>query len=224
MISKQKLRLPLDIAMTLLSIVLMGGTVFFPSDQIHQVLGLCLLALWAAHISLNYRYYTTLFRGTYAPYRIMQTVINSCILLCAILLGVSGVMMASFLPPTLPVPLGFARRTHLISSHWYYFFMCAHIGLHVNMIFSKIGKRRAKPLSSRISLALKALVALLCVYGAVAFYLRGLWRYMFGVQQFFFFDLEKGYLLFFADYIAILVLFATLTHLIARALLSSKKS
>ena len=219
MIPKHKLRMPLDIAMTLLSIVLMGGTVLFASDLTHQILGLCLLALWAAHFSLNYRYYTTLFRGKYAPYRILQTVINSCILLCAILLGVSGIMMGSFLSSSVPVPLGFARSAHLISSHWYYFFMCAHIGLHLNMIFSKIAQRRAKPLSSRASLALKALAAAVCVYGAFAFYARGLWRYMFGVQQFFFFDFDKGYLLFFVDYIAILVLFAFLTHIIARRLL-----
>ena len=45
-----KLRLPLDIAMTLFSIILMGGTVLFPDDCVHQVLGMSLLVLWAVHI------------------------------------------------------------------------------------------------------------------------------------------------------------------------------
>lgn len=36
--------MPLDIAMTALSIILMGGTVLFPDDKIHQILGMTLLA------------------------------------------------------------------------------------------------------------------------------------------------------------------------------------
>ena len=47
--------MPLDIAMTALSIILMGGTVLFPDDKIHQILGMALLALWAVHIILNRR-------------------------------------------------------------------------------------------------------------------------------------------------------------------------
>ncbi|EEV19155.1 hypothetical protein TREVI0001_0259 [Treponema vincentii ATCC 35580] len=41
---KQNFRMPLDIAMTALSIILMGGTVLFPDDKIHQILGMTLLA------------------------------------------------------------------------------------------------------------------------------------------------------------------------------------
>ncbi|WP_296857434.1 hypothetical protein [Treponema sp.] len=37
-------------------------------------------------------------------------------------------------------------------------------------------------------------------------------------QQFFFFDLERGYLLFALDYISIIVLFATISHLLATCL------
>ncbi|WP_433070853.1 hypothetical protein [Treponema vincentii] len=44
MIKQNKIRMPLDIAMTALSIILMGGTVLFPDDKIHQILGMTLLA------------------------------------------------------------------------------------------------------------------------------------------------------------------------------------
>ena len=54
--------MPLDIAMTALSIILMGGTELFPDDKIHQILGMTLLALWAVHIILNCRWYGALFR------------------------------------------------------------------------------------------------------------------------------------------------------------------
>ena len=32
-----RLRMPLDILMTLLSVILMGGTVLFPDDRVHQI-------------------------------------------------------------------------------------------------------------------------------------------------------------------------------------------
>ena len=31
--------MPLDILMTILSVILMGGTMFFPDDRIHQICG-----------------------------------------------------------------------------------------------------------------------------------------------------------------------------------------
>ena len=45
-----------------------------------------------------------------------------------------------------------------------------------------------------------------------AFIIRGLWKYMFLQQPFFFFDAERGYLLFALDYIAIMALFAIVAH------------
>ena len=40
-----KTRPALDMTMTLLSIALMGGTMLFPDERVHQVLGMALLAM-----------------------------------------------------------------------------------------------------------------------------------------------------------------------------------
>lgn len=40
---------------------------------------------------------------------------------------------------------------------------------------------------------------------------RGVWRYLILQPQFFFLDMEKGYTVFFIDYISIIVLFAAIT-------------
>ena len=236
MIKTQKLRIPLDITMTALSVILMGGTVLFPNDKVHQILGMALILLWALHIALNRRWYASVGRGRYNPYRIMQTVVNFGILLCAILLAVSGMMMAWFVPETVSVPLGFARTAHLVSSHWYYLFMCAHLGMHISVIFNRIKAKRAEAadtaggfdkLNHRENLAQKiifrVLVALVCAYGVYAFIARGIAKYLFFRQPFFFFDLERGYFLFAADYLSILALIATISHLLARALQGKKK-
>ncbi len=327
-----RIRLPIDIMMTLVSIVLMGGNYLFPSDIVHEILGVALFVLWAVHIALNRRWYASLaqasklitstnandrrsygaiFRGKYNPYRVMQTVINCCILICTIFLMISGIILSNHLFTFLniQVGLGFARIAHLLASHWYYLFMSLHIGMHVGMIENKIKQKRkdshpehntshpehnichsgynishpelvsgsfAEEMPNQVrhdsssslhdgssslhdgsssqqechsraptrespnteiigsspimtdganpimTLVGKILLALVCLYGLYAFIARGVWKYLILQQQFFFFDLERGYILFAIDYISIIILFATLSHLLAKSLKKGK--
>ena len=64
----------------------------------------------------------------------------------------------------------------------------------------------------------RIILALVCAYGLYAFIARGVWKYLVLKQQFFFFDLERGYILFAMDYISIIILFATISHFIAKLL------
>ena len=234
-----KIRLPLDIMMTLVSIVLMGGNYLFPAEIVHEILGVGLFVLWNVHIFLNRRWYSAIFRGKYNLYRVMQTVINCCILLCTIFLMISGIILSNHLFTFLNIQsgLGFARIAHLLASHWYYLFMSLHIGLHVGMIANKM--RHPAPINCHPELVSgfstnempkqlrhdklhkiipRIILALLCAYGLYAFIARGVWKYLVLKQQFFFFDLERGYILFAMDYISIIILFATISHFIAKLL------
>ncbi len=214
MTKKQRLRMSIDITMTILSIILMGGNYLFPADIIHEILGAGLFILWAVHITLNRRWYSAIFKGKYNPYRIMQTVINCCILICTIFLMISGIILSNHIFTFLNIQggLGFARIAHLLASHWYYLFMSLHIGLHVGRLFQNV---TAKILP-------RILLAIVCTYGLYAFIIRGVWKYLILRQQFFFFDLERGYILFAVDYISIIILFATISHLVATKLKKSK--
>ena len=215
-----KIRMSVDIAMTVLSIILMGGNYLFPADIVHEVLGVALFLLWTVHITLNRRWYGAIFKGKYNPYRIMQTVINCSILICTLFLMISGIILSNHIFTFLNIQggLGFARIAHLLASHWYYLFMSLHIGLHVGMIANKIqpSQNTVRKIISRI------LLALACIYGLYAFIARGVWKYLILQQQFFFFDLERGYILFAIDYISIIILFATLSHLLAKSLKKGK--
>ena len=205
-----KIRLPLDIMMTLVSIVLMGGNYLFPADIVHEILGVGLFVLWSVHIFLNRRWYGAIFKGKYNPCRIMQTVINCCILLCTIFLMISGIILSNQLFTFLNIQsgLGFARIAHLLSSHWYYLFMSLHIGLHMGRLFQNV----AAKIFPRI------ILVLVCAYGLYAFIARGVWKYLVLKQQFFFFDLERGYILFAMDYISIIILFVVVSRLVAASL------
>ena len=207
MTKPQRLRMPIDITMTILSIILMGGNFLFPADLVHEILGVGLFVLWGVHIALNRRWYGAIFKGKYNPYRIMQTVINCCILICTIFLMISGIILSNQLFTFLNIQsgLGFARIAHLLSSHWYYLFMSLHIGLHMGRLFQNV----AAKILPRILLVLTSL------YGLYAFIVRGVWKYLILKQQFFFFDLERGYIFFAMDYISIIILFAVVSCLVA---------
>ncbi|WP_318678469.1 hypothetical protein [Treponema sp.] len=56
------------------------------------------------------------------------------------------------------------------------------------------------------------------ILGVGLFILWGVWKYLILQQQFLFFDLERGYILFALDYISIIILFATISHLVTRRL------
>ena len=207
MTKPQRLRISIDITMTVLSIILMGGNFLFPADLVHEILGVGLFVLWGVHIALNRRWYSAIFRGKYNPYRVMQTVINCCILICTIFLMISGIILSNHLFTFLNIQsgLGFARIAHLLSSHWYYLFISLHIGLHMGRLFQNV----AAKILPRILLALTSL------YGLYAFIARGVWKYLVLKQQFFFFDLERGYIFFAMDYISIIILFAVVSCLVA---------
>ena len=210
MTKTRHLRMSIDITMTILSVILMGGNFLFPAEIVHEILGLALFLLWAVHISLNRRWYGAIFRGKYNPYRVMQTVINCCILICTIFLMISGIILSNHLFTFLNIQsgLGFARIAHLLASHWYYLFMSLHIGLHMGRFFQNVAAKNLP----------RILLALTCLYGVYAFIARGVWKYLVLKQQFFFFDLERGYILFTMDYISIIILFATISHFIAKLL------
>ena len=225
MTKTQRLRMTIDIIMTILSIMLMGGNYLFPADIVHEILGVALFVLWAVHITLNRRWYGAIFKGKYNPYRVMQTIINCCILICTIFLMISGIILSNHIFTFLNIQggLGFARIAHLLASHWYYLFMSLHIGLHVGMIFGNKGTSTSADPSTgsgttRTAIIPRIILALVCAYGIYAFIARGVWKYLILQQQFFFFDLERGYILFALDYISIIILFATISHFIAKLL------
>jgi len=209
-----KLSSVIDIAMAVITLLLMGGDMFFSSGIVHEILGIVLFALWGIHLSAHRRWYLNLLKGHYSAFRIFQTVINCGILICAIFLMISGIMLSNHVFTFLGIESGasFARTAHLLSSHWYLILMSLHIGLHAGLVFKKMpfkGKAFRVPFCS--------LTILVAGYGLYAFLYRGLWKYMTLQQPFYFLNLEKGYVGFILEYISIIFLFATLSSILSCA-------
>lgn len=215
----KSVRVPVDVAMTLISVALMGGTMLFPDERVHKILGAVLFALWIAHHIFNPHYFASMLKGKYTPYRIMQFIVNFGVGISGLCLMASGIMMQLMLPG-----LGLARAMHLVSSHWYYIFMSAHSGMHVGIIFSIFKSSRQVAERSLINRIIPyVILAAVCLYGLYAFIIRGFWKYLFYSQQFFFFDLERGYVLFAIDYFSILIMFSTIAYYIGRSLQRSMR-
>ena len=200
----------LEIPLTILSLVLMGGNMFFPWAPAHEIIGVLLIVVWALHVYANRRWFKAVFRGRNNPYRMVQTVVNCGMLICAVFLAISGVMLSNHVFAFLGIESGasFARTAHLLASHWYFVFIALHIGLHVSIIFNRLGIARIVMRSRIVTIATRVAVALISAYGVYAFIERGLWKYLTLQQPFFFMDMERGYVLFFADYIAMVVALA----------------
>ena len=196
-------RRTLDIAMTVLTLVLMGGNGLF-NGLVHEILGVVLFVLWAVHVIWNRAWIKGMLKGKYNALRIVRTVINAGVIVCVLFLIISGVMLSNHVFSWLGIESGasFARTVHMLASHWYLVFVSLHIGLHLSLFI------RGK-VATGITLALAA-------YGIYAFVTRGLWKYLTLQQPFFFLDLERGYLLFALDYIAIMVMFAVMMQFVMR--------
>ena len=208
-------RRTLDIAMAVLTLVLMGGNGLFynafgevlDSGLVHEILGVVLFILWAVHIVWNRAWIKGMLKGKYNALRIVRTVINAGVIVCVLFLMISGVMLSNHVFTWLGIENGanFARNAHMLASHWYLIFVSLHIGLHLSLFI------RGK-IATGITLAFAA-------YGIYAFVARGLWKYLTLQQPFFFLDLERGYLLFALDYIAIMVLFAMAMQFVMNVML-----
>ena len=83
----------LEIPLTILSLVLMGGNMFLPWAPAHEIIGVTLMVVWGVHIYANRRWFKATFRGKYNPFRVTQTVVNYGMLICVAFLAISGVML-----------------------------------------------------------------------------------------------------------------------------------
>ena len=199
----KKKRMAIDAAMTCLLPCLMAYSLI--GETFHEIAGVAMLALFITHHILNHAWFKGLFRGRYSPYRVFSTAVS--LLLCAVMvcLPLSGIMMSKHLFRFLPTKgLSAAARTvHLLCSYWGFVLMSLHLGLHLKQMWKRF------PFASMRFGWLAALAAV-NVYGVCAFIKRELPLYMTLRSQFVFFNYSEPRVFFFADYLAIMVLFATI--------------
>ena len=191
----------IDISMTVLLPLLMAYSLI--GEAFHEVVGTAIFLLFIVHHILNRKWYGALFKGRYNTRRIFQTVLDLVLLVFMILQPVSGILMSKHLYtflPALPVSAR-ARSVHMLLAYWGYILLSIHAGIHLIAPLRKLhGKNRKK------FVTICAIMSCISAYGCAAFIKRGFPGYMSGRTTFAFFDFSEPRIIFFMDYIAIMVL------------------
>ena len=209
MLWKKRLRLVIDISMTVSMPVLMAYEL--AGAALHEYLGITVFMLFAAHHVLNLRWFRNIAKGSYSAVRVVNSAVNFMLLLIMFLLPVSGIMMSkhTFTFWRFDTGIDFARKAHLLASYWGFLLMSLHIGLHGNVMLNAVKKKKTKRVGGKIKRILPHIAAMAVMgYGVYAFFQRGINDYLFLKNQFVFFDFSEPLYLFVIDYFAIMVMVA----------------
>ena len=209
----KKIRVVIDISMTVLLPMLMAYSLI--GEKFHEIAGTIMFALFIAHNIMNRGWYKALLKGKYTARRVFQTILDMLLLALMILQPASGILMSKHLYTFIQIPgaASIAREIHLCLAYWCYTLMCIHAGTHLTIPLGKLKKSREN--SWRIVIIVLGAISL---YGCFAFYRRSFADYMLLRTTFAFFAFNEARILFFIDYIAIMIMFALAGFLTASAL------
>lgn len=214
---KQKLKIGVDILMTVALMLLMAYELV--GQAAHEWIGMGMVLLLVFHHILNWRWILSLWKGRYTPYRVLQTVLVAMVLAAMLVQAVSGIVLSRHLFSFLPIHGGtrLARTLHMLGAYWGFVFMSLHLGIHWNMMLYAIRKMTGASTPKRTTL-LRGLAGVIACYGLYAFFRRGIASYLLLKTQFAFFDFEEPIIFFFADYLAVMGVFAASGHFLATSL------
>ena len=213
------IKIVVDVAMIVLFLLLMGYHLF--QNVQHEWFGASVFALFLLHNALNWRWYKNLFKGKYTAVRTFQTVVNFLLWITMLLNIARAVMLSRDVFRFLGLSNGsVGRKMHLAATIWSFLLISIHFGMHFQM-FIGMAKKAFHP-SEKFSIAIKwllrAILLVICVYGIIVFIQRELYNDMFLLVEFKFMDFNESKLKFFADYIAVFILFSAVGYYLKKLL------
>ncbi len=206
MSGKRKIQMSIDLLMVMTLPMLMAYSLI--GEAFHEAAGTIMFILFIAHNILNYKWYKTLFKGRYTPYRILLTFVDMLLFVIMLLLPVSGIIISKHIYTFLDIDgKALWRTVHMLSAYWGYVLMSFHLGMHMNVVIRK------KP-----HFMLNIIAFIISLYGIYAFISRRIPLYMAIKDKFVLFDINEPVILFLLDYISVMILFAVVGHCISKAL------
>ena len=152
----------------------------------HEWIGLAMFVLFVCHHLLNRGWYKNLFRGSYTPMRLLQTILAGLVLLTMLGSMISSVLISREVFAFLPISGGrsLGRTLHLLCAYWGFVLLSLHLGIHWRSMMAMAG-RLCKPSPTRRRV-LQVAGALAALYGLYAFFHRSIPTYLFLQSQFVF--------------------------------------
>ena len=219
---KKHIRIIVDCGMTLLLPLLMAYSLV--GEAAHEYLGIGMFLLFVIHHILNIAWWKNLFRGKYAPIRIVGTVLNFVLVIIMLALPISGMILSRHVFRFLHFGgAATARTVHLMASYWGLVLMSYHAGMHGNVMIGMFRKAANMQQPSKIrTWSLRVIVVLLAVCGVHAFVKNKISSYLFLQTQFVFIDFLQPIILALIDYLLIICLFMIVGYLFTMQLKKAK--
>lgn len=211
----KKFRIILDAVMVFMLPVLMGYSLV--GELYHEIIGTAMGVLFAAHIALNRKWFTSLFKGSYNARRIVTTSVNISLIICVLMSMVSGIVLSKYLFRFLGLSgmSSVFRTLHMLAAYWGFIIMSFHAGTHGAVMLAKLKNRTLKTIVS-------LLFVIVSVYGIYAFIKRSFIDYLFCKVSFMFFDFSEPFIFRYLDYLAVIILFMSLGYMVIK--LTKKRS
>ena len=212
--AKKRIRIIVDIAMTVLLPMLMAYSLI--GEKFHEFIGTLMFVLFILHHVLNRKWSGSLFKGKYHARRIFQTVVDVLLIVFMLVQPISGILMSKHLYTFIQIPgiSAAVREIHLCLAYWGFMLLCIHAGTHLTALVKILRKNKVFFYPAAV------VGAAVSIYGIYAFIKRQFPDYIFRRTAFVFFDYSEPKTMFFLDYLAIMILFMLLGCLVAIGLTS----
>ena len=219
-VTMKKIRMLLDIAMTIMFIILMGY--YITGNTVHEILGTIIFILFIIHNILNIKWYKSIFKGKHEFKRTFHIIINLLLFLSMIGMMVSGIMISSKVFSFLNIPTTmFARRLHMVSTSWGFVLMSIHVGLHITGMMNKLNNKMK---NNTFEYVYYFVLILIIGFGVYSFITNKVYEDMFLMNDFKFFDYEQSPILFYLKYVTILGGVALFSHFILKLITNIKNN
>lgn len=222
MLGKPGIRMAIDAAMAVAFVAAMATALV--QEVPHECLGTALFALVLAHIIVHRRWFTRLVRGRYDAVRVLQLAVVLGLLVCFAGQVASSIALSEYVLWWLPAVPGawWARRVHMLCSHWGFVLTFAHAGLQFRTALARMGLNREPERPAAWAWRI-ALAAVAC-FGAWSFAALELPAYLSGQVESAFVDQEAPLALAFAQWASVGVLVAGAFHCLESLLRRGGKS
>ena len=206
----KKVRMILDIAMTIMFIILMGY--YITGNTVHEILGTITFVLFIIHNILNIKWYKSIFKGKHGFQRTFHIIINLLLFLAMIGMMVSGIMISAKVFSFLNIPTTmFARRLHMVSTSWGFVLMSIHVGLHIAGMMNKLNNKMK---NNTFEYVYYFVLILMIGIGVYSFISNKVYEDMFLLNDFKFYNYEQSPILFYLKYFMILIGIALVIYFI----------
>ena len=215
----KKTRMIIDILMVTALPILMAYSLI--GENIHEVIGVCMLVALIIHHVINWKWWVGLFKGKYNAVRVLNTAVNLILALYMILQPVSGILMSKYVlkDVTISGASSTLRTIHMTNAYWGFMLMSFHLGLHIRAVSASFTKHMGKG----AKVILTAVFLVISAYGAYAFIKRGIGDYLLMKVMFAFFDFGEARIRFLLDYASVMVLVANIGYYLQSVLLNIHK-